>query len=36
MPDSLSAGTIADLKGITYDELAKTTTRNTKKLFGIK
>lgn len=29
------AGTIADLRGITYEELAKATNRNTKELFGI-
>lgn len=30
------AGTIADIKGISYEELAKATNRNTKELFGIK
>ncbi|NLK44977.1 MAG: TatD family hydrolase [Tissierellia bacterium] len=30
------AGTIADLKGISYEELAKATNRNTRELFGIK
>ena len=30
------AGTIADIKGITYEELAKATNRNTKELFGIR
>ena len=30
------AGTIADLRGISYQELAKATNRNTKELFGIK
>ncbi len=30
------AGTIAELKGISYEELAKATNRNTKELFGIK
>ena len=30
------AGEIADIKGITYEELAKATNRNTKQLFGIK
>ena len=29
-------GTIADIKGISYEELAKATNRNTKRLFGIK
>ncbi len=30
------AGTIADLRGISYEELAKATNRNTRDLFGIK
>ncbi|NLV89401.1 MAG: TatD family hydrolase [Tissierellia bacterium] len=29
------AGTIAELKGISYEELAKATNRNTRELFGI-
>lgn len=29
------AGTIAELRGITYEELAKTTNKNTRDLFGI-
>lgn len=29
------AGTIADVKGISYEELAKATNKNTKELFGI-